>query len=393
MFRTLVVSGFLAAVVLTDTPDSFDCETRWPDTAIPVLDQQNCGSCYAFATTESLSGRIFAAGGKAASDFHSWGGVLSAETPVAFYHKITDSLDGCQGGVPIDVISTIVGRGIPTVQCLQYLSQTANCGEQSDAADDGCTDDVQGLEMGSCYSNSGNEWTTWGWYSNSYIDSTSVRYLSDEASIKDDVYQYGPMATAFDVYANFFSSFSYCGPGNCPIYTSTAGELQGGHAVLIVGWGSDSRTPYWRIRNSWGSDWAENGYFRFLRGSNLAGIEDTALAFRLTSNSDGTAPKLGNKSGEAPVKLQRNPGAWLEQPLNSSIVNEALAAVALQADVNGRLTLKAAHTQVVAGINVHLVFGGEQNASTSFVVHRSLASMRGNGGTFKILGSPNVMLV
>merc|ERR1712051_246132 len=112
----------------------------------------------------------------------------------------------------------------------------------------------------------------------------------------------------------------------------------------------------------------------------------------MKSNSDGTAPKLGAKSGEAPV-LQRKPGAWLEQPLNSSIVNEALAAVALQAGANGSLTLKAAHTQVVAGINVRLVFGSENNASTSFVVHKSLESMRSNGGTFKILDLPNVMLV
>jgi KDEL-tailed cysteine endopeptidase len=38
------------------------------------------------------------------------------------------------------------------------------------------------------------------------------------------------------------------------------------HAILIVGYGVDaSNTPYWLIKNSWGSGWGENGYVRILR--------------------------------------------------------------------------------------------------------------------------------
>ena len=48
--------------------------------------------------------------------------------------------------------------------------------------------------------------------------------------------------------------------------------------MKIVGWGVDSSVPYWLVANSWNTDWAENGYFRILRGKNECGIEDGVVA-------------------------------------------------------------------------------------------------------------------
>ena len=39
------------------------------------------------------------------------------------------------------------------------------------------------------------------------------------------------------------------------------------HAVLIIGYGTDSESnlPYWLVKNSWGTNWGEEGYFRIMR--------------------------------------------------------------------------------------------------------------------------------
>ena len=51
------------------------------------------------------------------------------------------------------------------------------------------------------------------------------------------------------------------------------------HGVLIVGYGVDdvSGEKYWSVKNSWGNEWGESGYFKMRRGTNECGIESMAV--------------------------------------------------------------------------------------------------------------------
>lgn len=60
------------------------------------------------------------------------------------------------------------------------------------------------------------------------------------------------------------------------IMSSTTCGTSLNHAVNLVGYGTENGTPYWIVRNSWGTNWGESGYFRVLRattsGPGICGI-------------------------------------------------------------------------------------------------------------------------
>merc|ERR1712130_65801 len=56
---------------------------------------------------------------------------------------------------------------------------------------------------------------------------------------------------------------------------------QTNHAVTCVGYGSEKHNgktiEYWIMKNTWGSDWGEDGYFRIRRGVDACGIESMSV--------------------------------------------------------------------------------------------------------------------
>ncbi|XP_077143518.1 cathepsin W-like isoform X1 [Ranitomeya variabilis] len=55
------------------------------------------------------------------------------------------------------------------------------------------------------------------------------------------------------------------------------------HAVLLVGYHlKDKKQPHWILKNSWGEDWGENGFFKLHFGSNMCGVTTWPLSAVVT---------------------------------------------------------------------------------------------------------------
>jgi len=84
----------------------------------------------------------------------------------------------------------------------------------------------------------------------------------------NELYQRGPFACSIAVP----ESLDYYTDG---IYYDTTGDLYTVHEVAIVGWGEENGVKFWRIRNSWGAHWGEEGFFRVVRGINNIAVESS----------------------------------------------------------------------------------------------------------------------
>uniref|UniRef100_A0A8W8NDP1 Peptidase C1A papain C-terminal domain-containing protein n=3 Tax=Ostreidae TaxID=6563 RepID=A0A8W8NDP1_MAGGI len=51
-----------------------------------------------------------------------------------------------------------------------------------------------------------------------------------------------------------------------------------GHAIKILGWGTENGDDYWLVANSWNPDWGDQGFFKILRGQDECGIESQISA-------------------------------------------------------------------------------------------------------------------
>ena len=58
------------------------------------------------------------------------------------------------------------------------------------------------------------------------------------------------------------------------IYYDETGDKRVVHSVSVVGFGVEDDTKYWLVRNSWGSHWGVDGFFRVVRGVNNIAIEE-----------------------------------------------------------------------------------------------------------------------
>jgi cathepsin B len=105
-------------------------------------------------------------------------------------------------------------------------------------------------------------------WSSSKQKAKSSYAINGVANVQKELMTNGPVQVAFSVYKSFMSYKS-------GVYKKKFWELipEGGHAVKLVGWGTENGADYWLVANSWNTNWGMDGFFKISRGDNQCGIE------------------------------------------------------------------------------------------------------------------------
>jgi len=231
---------------MTNVPDNWDWRTQGKVT--PVKNQQDCGSCWTFSTTGNIES--------------AWAIKHNLKVPVSLSEQeIVDCSHGCDNQPPYGkVCNQGCDGGWPWIAMHDVMTTLGGLESESSypytAVTDQCTENKAKIRVKisnyTCLSNPNNP------------------NGASEEVMKAFIAQKGPLSIGVDAcwLQDYYGGITW--PYWCD---STVLD----HAVLIVGYGVetgwyDESVPYWIVKNSWGTDWGEAGYFRTLRGTNTCGL-------------------------------------------------------------------------------------------------------------------------
>jgi cathepsin B len=247
------------AATLASAPASFDPRVSRPNCTGPVMDQGFCGSCWAFGATEAISDRLCISSGKpflqlAPLDLTTCdSGLFSGE-------------NGCQGGQLGGAWSYAKSTGLVDEACYPYLKSQGGPVPTCLPADQPCLPESKFIKTPQCTQTCANgaDWSS-SKHKLANVYSVSASQMMAELATN------GPVEGAFTVYADFVHYKS-------GVYSHQTGAQLGGHAIKIIGYGTENGADYWLVQNSWTTTWGDGGYFKIARGVDECGIEDQLYA-------------------------------------------------------------------------------------------------------------------
>lgn len=234
-FKTLYVSGYKASdQIFSELPflgehelsgEAIAAAVDWTTkgAVTPVKNQGQCGSCWSFSTTGSLEG--------------AWqinAGQLTSMSEQQFVDCDKSSM-GCNGGSMATAFTWAESQNVCTESSYPYTAVDGTCKTSCSTAI------PQGGVSG-------------------YKSVGSFIFKATQAKMQSAIQQQ-PVSVAIQADQTAFQHY-------------TSGILSGAcgtqldHGVLAVGYGEG----YWKVKNSWGSSWGENGYVRMTDSGNECGI-------------------------------------------------------------------------------------------------------------------------
>jgi PKD repeat protein len=201
-----------------DPPAALDWRDNNGNWVTSVKDQGPCGSCWAFGAVGHLESVL-----KILSGDPGYPVDLSEQYLVSC---CTENW-GCSGGDSENTYNFLESDGIPLESCFPYVAEEPPCSNA-------CSYAERTAFLIEQYG-----WITYG--------NLNMEDLKNAILLQ-------PLFVTFLVYEDFLDYVE-------GVYRHTYGdEPLAGHAVMLVGWDDDEQC--WIVKNSWGHDWGENGYFR-----------------------------------------------------------------------------------------------------------------------------------
>jgi C1A family cysteine protease len=206
-----------------------DWRTKNGGKVTPVKDQGTCGSCVSFGTVGVMESMAMIECS------------VTLDLSEADLHFCSSHGENCNGWFPSLALLSVRDRGVTDEAHFPYAAAFTSGSAH-------------------CVLSPGR--------SQHVYKFTSMRWIIFAGWRKDFLSHYGPMIACMTVYDDFFSY----GGG---VHRHVSGTRAGGHCILVVGY--SQAESCWICKNSWGTDWGDQGFFKIAYGE--CGIDSLFAPF------------------------------------------------------------------------------------------------------------------